>query len=91
MQRVGVGHHLYAPGACAQWRAHRIAGRNLPGPGLFFTTPSPPDTSCQLRCRPLLSLKNPTFARLLSPPPDAPHFLLNNLARSIVFDVGISL
>ncbi|WP_413469533.1 DUF1780 domain-containing protein, partial [Pseudomonas proteolytica] len=39
----------------------------------------------------MLSLKNPTFARLLSPPPDAPHFLLNNLARSIVFDVGISL
>jgi len=38
-----------------------------------------------------LSLVGPTFARVLFAHPDAPDFLRNNLGRSIVFDVGISL
>jgi len=38
-----------------------------------------------------LSLVGPTFARVLFAQPDAPDFLRNNLGRSIIFDVGISL
>ncbi|EPJ94943.1 DUF1780 domain-containing protein [Pseudomonas psychrophila] len=38
-----------------------------------------------------LSLVGPTFARVLFAQPDAPYFLRNNLGRSIIFDVGISL
>ncbi len=38
-----------------------------------------------------LSLVGPTFARVLFAHPEAPDFLRNNLGRSIVFDVGISL
>ena len=38
-----------------------------------------------------LSLVGPTFARVLIAHPDAPDFLRNNLGRSIIFDVGISL
>ena len=38
-----------------------------------------------------LSLVGPTFARVLFAHPDAPDFLRNNLGRSMVFDVGISL
>ena len=38
-----------------------------------------------------LSLVGPTFARVLFAHPDAPAFLRNNLGRSVLFDVGISL
>ena len=38
-----------------------------------------------------LSLVGPTFARVLFAQPDAPDFIRNNLGRSIIFDVGISL
>ena len=38
-----------------------------------------------------LSLVGPTFARVLFAHPDAPDFLRNNLGRSVLFDVGISL
>ena len=38
-----------------------------------------------------LSLVGPTFARVLFAQPDVPDFLRNNLGRSIIFDVGISL
>lgn len=56
-----------------------------------FNSHFPPPTEFLRQGWRSLSLVGPTFARVLFAHPEAPDFLRNNLGRSIVFDVGISL
>ena len=56
-----------------------------------FNSHFPPPTEFLRQGWRSLSLVGPTFARVLFAHPDAPGFLRNNLGRSVLFDVGISL
>jgi hypothetical protein len=56
-----------------------------------FNSHFPPPTEYLRQGWRSLSLVGPTFARVLFAHPDAPAFLRNNLGRSVLFDVGISL
>ncbi|HEX5843991.1 MAG TPA: DUF1780 domain-containing protein [Pseudomonas sp.] len=56
-----------------------------------FNSHFPPPTEFLRQGWRSLSLVGPAFARVLFAHPDAPDFLRNNLGRSILFDVGISL
>lgn len=56
-----------------------------------FNSHFPPPTEFLRQGWRSLSLVGPTFARVLFAHPSAPDFLRNNLGRSILFDVGISL
>ncbi|HZX16313.1 MAG TPA: DUF1780 domain-containing protein [Pseudomonas sp.] len=56
-----------------------------------FNSHFPPPTEFLRQGWRSLSLVGPTFARVLFAHPDAPDFLRNNLGRSVLFDVGISL
>lgn len=56
-----------------------------------FNSHFPPPTEYLRQGWRSLSLVGPTFARVLFAHPDAPGFLRNNLGRSVLFDVGISL
>ncbi|HSX86431.1 MAG TPA: DUF1780 domain-containing protein [Pseudomonas sp.] len=56
-----------------------------------FNSHFPPPTEYLRQGWRSLSLVGPTFARVLFAHPDAPAFLRNNLGRSVLFDIGISL
>ncbi|MEA1606747.1 DUF1780 domain-containing protein [Pseudomonas spirodelae] len=56
-----------------------------------FNSHFPPPTEFLRQGWRSLSLVGPTFARVLFAHPGAPSFLRNNLGRSVLFDVGISL
>ena len=56
-----------------------------------FNSHFPPPTEFLRQGWRSLSLVGPTFARVLFAHPSAPDFLRNNLGRSVLFDVGISL
>ncbi|HBX57036.1 DUF1780 domain-containing protein [Pseudomonas sp. UBA2684] len=56
-----------------------------------FNSHFPPPTEYLRQGWRSLSLVGPTFTRVLFAHPDAPDFLRNNLGRSVLFDVGISL
>ncbi len=56
-----------------------------------FNSHFPPPTEFLRQGWRSLSLVGPTFARVLFAHPDAPEFLRNNLGRTVLFDVGISL
>jgi hypothetical protein len=56
-----------------------------------FNSHFPPPTEFLRQGWRSLSLVGPTFARVLFAHSDAPDFLHNNLGRSVLFDVGISL
>jgi len=56
-----------------------------------FNSHFPPPTEYLRQGWRSLALVGPTFARVLFAHPDAPDFLRNNLGRSVLFDVGISL
>jgi hypothetical protein len=68
-----------------------IAFASLKRETLDLNSHFPPPTEFLRQGWRSLSLVGPTFARVLFAHPDAPDFLRNNLGRSIVFDVGISL
>ncbi|MBD8474368.1 DUF1780 domain-containing protein [Pseudomonas sp. CFBP 8770] len=68
-----------------------IAFASLKREALDLNSHFPPPTEFLRQGWRSLSLVGPTFARVLFAHPDAPDFLRNNLGRSIVFDVGISL
>ena len=56
-----------------------------------FNSHFPPPTEFLRQGWRSLSLVGPTFARVLFAHADAPDFLRNNLGRTVLFDVGISL
>lgn len=56
-----------------------------------FNSHFPPPTEFLRQGWRSLSLVGPSFARVLFAHPDAPDFLRNNLGRSVLFDIGISL
>ncbi|MHA6492521.1 DUF1780 domain-containing protein [Pseudomonas borbori] len=56
-----------------------------------FNSHFPPPTEYLRQGWRSLSLVGPTFARVLFAHPDSPAFLRNNLGRSVLFDIGISL
>ena len=56
-----------------------------------FNSHFPPPTEFLRQGWRSLSLVGPTFARVLFAHPSAPDFLRNNLGRSVLVDVGISL
>ena len=56
-----------------------------------FNSHFPPPTEFLRQGWRSLSLVGPTFTRVLFAHPSAPDFLRNNLGRSVLFDVGISL
>lgn len=56
-----------------------------------FNSHFPPPTEFLRQGWRSLSLVGPTFARVLFAHPDAPDFLRNNLGRTVLFDIGISL
>lgn len=58
---------------------------------LDFNSPFPPPSEYLRQGWRSLSLVGPNFARVLFAHADAPEFLRNNLGRSVLFDVGISL
>jgi len=68
-----------------------IAFASLKRETLDLNSHFPPPTEFLRQGWRSLSLVGPTFARVLFAHPDSPDFLRNNLGRSIVFDVGISL
>lgn len=68
-----------------------LAYVNLKRAVLDFNSHFPPPTELLRQGWRSLSLVGPTFARVLFAHPDAPDFLRNNLGRSVLFDVGISL
>ena len=68
-----------------------IAFSSLKREELDLNSHFPPPTEYLRQGWRSLSLVGPTFARVLFAQPDAPDFLRNNLGRSIIFDVGISL
>lgn len=56
-----------------------------------FNSHFPPPTDFLRQGWRSLSLVGPTFARVLFAHPDSPDFLRNNLGRTVLFDIGISL
>ena len=68
-----------------------LAFASLKRSSLDLNSPFPPPTEYLRQGWRSLSLVGPNFARVLFAHEDAPDFLRNNLGRSIIFDVGISL
>lgn len=68
-----------------------LAFASLKRSSLDLNSPFPPPTEYLRQGWRSLSLVGPNFARVLFAHEDAPDFLRNNLGRSVLLDVGISL
>ncbi len=103
-QRISAGNLLERLAPTLRKKAHNYGERgldlgeldllafaSLKRSSLDLNSPFPPPTEYLRQGWRSLSLVGPNFARVLFAHEDAPDFLRNNLGRSVLLDVGISL